>query len=112
MFREPCQTPGTRAGSQRRRPHPVSAGAPGSGQLPPVTVPAGRCGGVRTLLSGKAERFGMGPPVVLGQRLAEGARPVGHGRWQISQWVSGSWVTVTGKRRVEAFASMMPAPLE
>jgi hypothetical protein len=58
----------------------VSAGAPGSGQLPPpVTVPAGCWGGLRTLLGGKAERFGMGPPVVLGQRLAEGAGPVGHG---------------------------------
>ena len=36
-------------------------------------------GGLRTLLGGKAERFGMGPAVVLGQRLAEGAGPVGHG---------------------------------
>ena len=35
--------------------------------------------GLRTLLGGNAERFGMGPPVVLGQRLAEGAGPVGHG---------------------------------
>ena len=35
--------------------------------------------GLRTLLGGKAERFGMGPPVVPGQCLAEGAGPVGHG---------------------------------
>ena len=34
---------------------------------------------LRTLPGGKAERFGMGPPVVPGQRLAEGAGPVGHG---------------------------------
>jgi hypothetical protein len=34
---------------------------------------------LRTLLGGKAERFGMGPAVVLGQRFAEGAGPVGHG---------------------------------
>ena len=34
---------------------------------------------LRTLLGGKAERFGMGATVVLGQRLAEGAGPVGHG---------------------------------
>ena len=57
----------------------MSAGASDPGQLPPVTVPAGRYGGLRTLLGGKAERFGMGPAVVLGQRLAEGAGPVGHG---------------------------------
>ena len=38
----------------------------------------GYWGGLRTLLGGKAERFGMGPTVVLGQRLAEGAGPVGH----------------------------------
>ena len=31
------------------------------------------------LLAGKAERFGMGPAVMLGQRLAESAGPVGHG---------------------------------
>ena len=54
-------------------------GAPGRGQLPSVMVLAGRCGGLRTLLGGKAERFGMGPAVVLGQRLAEGAGPVGYG---------------------------------
>ena len=44
-----------------------------------MTVPAGCCGGLRTLLGGKAEYFGMGTTVVLGQRLAEGAAPVGHG---------------------------------
>jgi hypothetical protein len=47
--------------------------------VPPVTVPAGCWGGLRTLLGGKAERSGMGPPVVLGQRLAESVRLVGHG---------------------------------
>ena len=34
---------------------------------------------LQTLLGGKAERFGVGPAVVLGQRLAECAWPVGHG---------------------------------
>jgi hypothetical protein len=38
----------------------------------------GVLGRLRTLLGGKAERFGMGPPAVLGQRLAEGPGPVGH----------------------------------
>jgi hypothetical protein len=47
--------------------------------LPLVAVPAGRGGGLRTLLRGKAECFGVSPPVVLGQRLGEGAGPVGHG---------------------------------
>jgi hypothetical protein len=28
---------------------------------------------------GKAERFGVSPAVMLGQRLAEGTGPVGHG---------------------------------
>jgi hypothetical protein len=37
-------------------------------------------GGVRTLLGGKAACFGMGPTVVLGRRVAEGAGPVGHVR--------------------------------
>ena len=41
----------------------------------------------------------MGPAVVLGQDLTEAAGPVRYGRWQISQRVTGSWVTVTGKRR-------------
>ena len=62
-----------------RRSHSVSVGGSSWGRLPPVRVPARCCGGLRTLLDGKAERFGMGPPVVLGQRLAEGAGPVGHG---------------------------------
>ena len=57
----------------------MSVGGSSWGRLPPVRVPARCCGGLRTLLDGKAERFGMGPPVVLGQRLAEGAGPVGHG---------------------------------
>ena len=39
----------------------------------------GVLGGLRALLGGKAERFGMDAAVVLGQRLAEGAGPVGHG---------------------------------
>jgi hypothetical protein len=33
----------------------------------------------RPLAGVKAECLGMGPPVVLGQRLAEGAGSVGHG---------------------------------
>ena len=44
-----------------------------------MRVSARCCDGLRTLLGGKPERFGMGPPVMLGQRLAEGAEPVGHG---------------------------------
>jgi hypothetical protein len=36
--------------------------------------------GLRTLLGGKAERFGMGPPLVPGQRLAEDAGTAGHDR--------------------------------
>jgi hypothetical protein len=38
----------------------------------------------------------MGPAVMLGQDLADVARPV---RSQIRQPVTGRWVTVTGKRR-------------
>src|ERR1700731_3746737 len=41
----------------------------------------------------------MGPAVVLGQDLSEGAGPEATVRWQIWQRVTGSWVTVTGKRR-------------
>jgi hypothetical protein len=67
-----------RGGLSGRRPHSVAAGASDPGQLPPVTVP-GVMRRLRTLLGGKAERFGMGPAVVLGQRFAEGAGPVGHG---------------------------------
>lgn len=37
----------------------MPAGAPGSGQLPPVTVPAGCWGGLRTLLGGKAEHVAV-----------------------------------------------------
>jgi len=37
------------------------------------------CRWLRPLLAGKAEDFGMGTPVMLGQHLAEGARPVGDG---------------------------------
>ena len=71
-------------------------------------------GGLRTLLGGKAQRFGTGPAVVISQRLTEstGARrpPV---RWQISQRVTGSWVTVTGNGEEIrcSFGSVMPAPL-
>lgn len=36
-------------------------------------------GRLQALLRGKAERFGMGRPVVLGQRLAGGAGLVGYG---------------------------------
>jgi|GEM_PF-3238966 hypothetical protein len=46
-----------------------------------------------------AEHFGMGPAVVLGQDLTEAAGSHATVRWQISQRVTGSWVTVTGKRR-------------
>jgi len=42
-------------------------------------APVGCWCGLWALLCVKAERFGMCPPVVLGQRLAEGAGPVGHG---------------------------------
>ena len=61
-----------------------------------MTVPAGCWDGLRTLLGGKAERFGMYPPVVLGQRLAGGAGRQATVRSQISQRVTGNWVTVTG----------------
>ena len=54
------------------------------------------CGG----LPGRdAERFGMGPAVVLGQDLTEAAGPVRHGALADLATVTGSWVTVTGKRR-------------
>jgi hypothetical protein len=74
------------------RPRSVSAGVPGSGQLPPAPVPAGCWGGLLTLLDGKAERFGMGPLAVPGQRLAEDAGRSATVRWQISQRVTGRWV--------------------
>jgi hypothetical protein len=38
----------------------------------------GDVGSLRTLLGRDAERFGMGPAVVLGQDLTEVAGPVGH----------------------------------
>lgn len=53
-------------------------------------------GGLRTLLGGKAERFGMGPPVVLGQRLAEGAGPVSHG--PVADLAAGDWKLGDGDR--------------
>jgi hypothetical protein len=41
----------------------------------------------------------MGAAIVLGQDLSEAAGPVRTVCWQIWQRVTGSWVTVTGKRR-------------
>ena len=41
----------------------------------------------------------MGPAVVLGQDLGEGAGPVGDGAVTVWQRVTGSWVTVTGNRQ-------------
>jgi hypothetical protein len=41
----------------------------------------------------------MGPAVVPGQDLTQAAGPDATVRWQIWQRVTGSWVTVTGKRR-------------
>jgi hypothetical protein len=41
----------------------------------------------------------MGPAVVLGQRFAESAGPVGHGALADLAAGDRSWVTVTGKRR-------------
>ena len=41
----------------------------------------------------------MGPAVVPGQDVTEAAGSHATVRWQISQRVAGSWVTVTGKRR-------------
>ena len=75
----PSNQAGTGAGSDLKAATLCIRGRSEFGQLPPVMVPAGCWGGLRTLLGGKAECFGMGPPVVLGQRLAEGAGPVGHG---------------------------------
>jgi hypothetical protein len=48
---------GTTTGEASRRPAYIRATP--QGQVPPVTVPAGCWGGLRTSLSGKAERFGM-----------------------------------------------------
>jgi hypothetical protein len=54
------------------------------------------CGG---LLGRDAERFGMGPAVVLGRTSLRLPGRYATVRWQIWQRVTGSWVTVTGKRR-------------
>ena len=56
------------------------------------------CGG---LLGRDAERFGMGPAVVLGQDLTEAAGPVRHGT--LADLAAGDRqpVTVTGKRRAD-----------
>jgi hypothetical protein len=62
-------TEGGRTPCPRALPLQATAGGDGT---------AGWRGGLRTLLGGKAERFEMGPAVVLGQRLAERAGPVGH----------------------------------
>ena len=59
----------------------------------------GNAGSLRGLLGRETERFGMGPAVVLSEDLTEAAGPVRDGAWQIWQRVTGSWVTVTGKRR-------------
>ena len=50
-----------------------------SGDQPAETMTGRPCRWLRPLLAGKAEDFGMGTPVMLGQHLAEGARPVGDG---------------------------------
>jgi len=44
-----------------------------------VTVPAGNTGSLRRLPGRKAERFRMGPAVVVGQDLTEAAGPVRNG---------------------------------
>ena len=80
------------------------------------TMPAGTARlvpGLRGRLPGRqAERFRMGPEVVLGQDLAEAARPVRHGAAAdlAARDVTGRRVTVTGKRREWdlLIASMMP----
>lgn len=66
-------------------PHSVTAGAlpPGSRkvarrQSTPVTVPGGNAAAWR-LLGRDAERFGIGPAVMLGQNFTEAAGPVRHG---------------------------------
>jgi hypothetical protein len=64
-----------------------------------VTVPAGNAGSLRRLLGREAERFRMGPAVVLGQDLTRLPGRYATVRWQIWQRVTGRWVTVTGKRR-------------
>jgi hypothetical protein len=61
----------------------------------------GTCGVMRAACGGYwyAECFGMGPAVVLGQDLTEAAGPLRHGAVADLAAVTGSWVTVTGKRR-------------
>ncbi len=52
----------------------------------------------RARLGRQAERFRMGPAVVPGQDLMRLPGRYATVRWQIWQRVTGSWVTVTGKR--------------
>jgi hypothetical protein len=65
----------------------------------------------RALLVGEAERFGMVPAVVLIQRLAEGAGPVGHGT--LTDFAAGDRklgnVTGNGEKMTYSFASMVSA---
>jgi hypothetical protein len=66
----------------------------------PVAASADSAEGLRGRLPGReAERFGMSPAVVPGQDLAEVPGRHATVRRQIWQRVTGSWVTVTGKRR-------------
>jgi hypothetical protein len=53
------------------------------------------CGG---LLGRDAERFGMGPAVVLGQDLAEAAGPVRHGA--VADLATGDWQVGNAHRKV------------
>ena len=65
---------------------------------------------LQLLAGGEPERFGMGSAVVLGQDLAEVAGMVRHSAVADLERVTGSWVTVTGKRREGEvlITSMMP----
>ena len=89
------------------RPRSVTAGVlrPGSAAkfVPGGQAGGGSCEGAESLrgrLPGReAGRLGMGPrecPVTTSLRLPGQQVTV---RWQIWQRVTGSWVTVTGKRR-------------
>jgi hypothetical protein len=69
------------------------------GQSPSAPVPTGNAATGRGLLRRDAERFGMGPSVVLGQTSVRRPGRYATVRRQISQRVTGGWVTVTGKRR-------------
>ena len=87
-------------------PHSVTAGAlpPGSSKVVRGQSGAGdgTCGvtrQLRRLLGRDAERFGIGPAVVPGHDLTEAAGPVRHGALADLAAVTGSRVTVTGKRR-------------